>query len=476
MSSNEADGLDFLNSPIVQKSNYLIEANDDYTANEHKFLDQLIADHREDDPEDKDYFFEVRKLLKAFGIGSENHHKLKQMTNKIQSKVIPIFYEGKERRVNILYHCTYHHNEGLISTRFHPDILPHIKGLAKKGHYTKYYLANVHRLSVKYSIKTYTLLQQYRKIGYRYFEYEDFREKLGIPLTGKKAKYSQYGDFKKRVLIPVVSEINNETDLSVDFEERKIGKRVIGLKFLINPNEENSERIRKVVEQEYGSVSYEVIDAEVLDEELGLAEELTDLLRCKKFTASKIIDQYPEEQVRAAISVYKQRCKGTEIKAKSAYFKKLLQEGVSAPSASGQVPKRALKDADSSNENLQAKKSVEQIIKELEAELKEQNREAVQSFLDNRENDPVIEVLLGNWMDVSLFDDKLRKHKKELLNPEVSIIDKLSILKQYKACWAAFMGHMKEAVVPATKKDLVVFAKTKGINIKRQPDESYVLL
>ena len=61
---------------------------------------------------------------------------------------------------------------------------------------------------------------QYKKIGYRKFEVEDFKKKVGAPLT-----YS-YNDLKKRVIVPAQTQLRENTNLAFKFEEIKTGRSV----------------------------------------------------------------------------------------------------------------------------------------------------------------------------------------------------------------------------------------------------------
>jgi len=83
-----------------------------------------------------------------------------------------------------------------------------------------------------YSIRIYELLKQYQKLSMREYYLEELRHVLQID----PGIYEKYNDFKKRVILQAQSEINALTDIKFSFEEIKEGKRVIGLRFNIYPN------------------------------------------------------------------------------------------------------------------------------------------------------------------------------------------------------------------------------------------------
>ena len=89
-------------------------------------------------------------------------------------------------------------------------------------------LQNICKLNSVYAIKLYELLKQYHKIGWRIIDIRELKYMFGIDKG-----YSQYCDFKKRVILIAISEINKNTDLEIEIEEIKKGRKVSEIKFFI---------------------------------------------------------------------------------------------------------------------------------------------------------------------------------------------------------------------------------------------------
>jgi hypothetical protein len=87
-------------------------------------------------------------------------------------------------------------------------------------------------LQSSYSIRIYELLKQYEKLRERSFQLSELREKLGIEDT----EYSLYGNFKQRVLLQAQKELVKITDITFEFKEKKLGRRVVGVLFFIRSN------------------------------------------------------------------------------------------------------------------------------------------------------------------------------------------------------------------------------------------------
>ena len=87
-------------------------------------------------------------------------------------------------------------------------------------------------MNSSYSKRMYLLLKEYNKIGIRTFNVEELQEILKVP----KSYTVKYSDFKKKVLKRAEIDINKHTDLEVSFTERKRGKKVIEISYIIKKN------------------------------------------------------------------------------------------------------------------------------------------------------------------------------------------------------------------------------------------------
>jgi plasmid replication initiation protein len=89
------------------------------------------------------------------------------------------------------------------------------------------------RLRSVYSIRIYELLKQYQRIGKITITIDGLRSMLGI----EPKEYHLYGDFKRFVILVAHKEINEKTDISFEFREKKLGRKVNEIEFIINRKE-----------------------------------------------------------------------------------------------------------------------------------------------------------------------------------------------------------------------------------------------
>ena len=88
-------------------------------------------------------------------------------------------------------------------------------------------MRQIAKLSSAYSIRFYELLVQFKSTGERYITLDKLKERLEI-----SNQYSRFYNFKKRILEPSIKDINNNTDLFVDWDINKKGRLIKGLVFI----------------------------------------------------------------------------------------------------------------------------------------------------------------------------------------------------------------------------------------------------
>lgn len=139
-------------------------------------------------------------------------------------------------------------------------------------------------------------------------------EELRDIVLGESAdavSYSEFKYFRSKVLTPCISEINAESDIQVQLELSKVGKRVTTLQFIVE-KKPNTDEI------------------DLTDEEaLVLVGEMVNL-GIPQSEAKKLTKKQPLDQVRAAISYTKNRLvdkKNTPLENPGAYFRMALAQG-----------------------------------------------------------------------------------------------------------------------------------------------------
>lgn len=125
--------------------------------------------------------------------------------------------------INIIPFAQY--QNGIFEFDLNYMVFPYL--LEINSNFTEYELKFLLSLSSAYAIKLYKLLIQYKNIKKRVFSLDELKTQFGLI-----DKYPQYGPFKKFVIDVSISQINISTDLKVEYNEIKIGRKVEKLEFI----------------------------------------------------------------------------------------------------------------------------------------------------------------------------------------------------------------------------------------------------
>ena len=114
---------------------------------------------------------------------------------------------------------------GTIKLQFAPLIVPYITRL--EAEFTKYDLKMIAKMSSPYAIRMYEFLIQWGSVGKREIELAWIRKTLMI-----EDRYASIKDFKKYVIDVAISQVNEFSDLTASYTQRKTGRIVTHLIFI----------------------------------------------------------------------------------------------------------------------------------------------------------------------------------------------------------------------------------------------------
>ncbi len=127
--------------------------------------------------------------------------------------------------------ASYIDGAGAIQLQFSGVVVPYITKL--EAEFTSYRLEKIANMSSAYGIRLYELLMQWGSVGRREIELEWLRKALMV-----ESEYKAIKDFKKWVIDVALSQINEHSDLTVSYDQRKTGRNVTHLIFTFSPKEE----------------------------------------------------------------------------------------------------------------------------------------------------------------------------------------------------------------------------------------------
>jgi plasmid replication initiation protein len=139
---------------------------------------------------------------------------------------------GAERvtKVRWLSAASYIDGAGAIQLQFAGAMVPYITRL--EAQFTSYRLEKIANMTSAYAIRLYELLMQWGSVGRREVELEWLKRTLQID------GYKAIKDLKKYVIDVAVSQINQHSDMTASYGQRKTGRTVTHLIFTFSPKKE----------------------------------------------------------------------------------------------------------------------------------------------------------------------------------------------------------------------------------------------
>jgi len=231
-------------SPTVVKANSLIQAGYRLTLAEQRVLLSAISIIGKDDaPTDQTTYTVAANALadltgstarRAYQELSEAAHRLYRREVRIEGGP-----NGEDRRrvtmTRWVQEVQYIPDEGRVELRFAHSILPYLSLLQRE--FTSYKLQHVAPMRSTHGVRLYELLQQWRQHGEREIGIDELRRMFGVV-----GRYKAIKDLKKYVLEPAIRDVNECSDLRVEWGQRKAGRRVVAIQFTFRPRADDNQK------------------------------------------------------------------------------------------------------------------------------------------------------------------------------------------------------------------------------------------
>ena len=225
-----------MKNPLVVKDNALINASYNLELTEQRLMLLAIVNARETGQgitADSKLEIQASDYAKHFNVSLDASYKaLKEAVNSLFNRQFSYIAEYKRTgktgivRSRWVSRVFYVDELAILEITFAPDVVPLITRLEQ--HFTSYQLEQVAHLSSKYAIRLYELLIAWRDIGKTpLIVLTEFRIKIGICDN----EYKDMHNLKKRVLEPAIDQINEYTDIIVNYEQHKAGRVITGFSF-----------------------------------------------------------------------------------------------------------------------------------------------------------------------------------------------------------------------------------------------------
>lgn len=205
---------------LIQKSKYNL------TATQQKLIAYVISLIKPTDKEFKKYEISIADFCELCGI-DKNHfyNEFTAIIDDLDSKSFWVKTDEKIYKFRWFLKAEYLYKKGKVRVILDDDMKKYLLELTQN--FSKYELYNILALKSKYSLRIYELFKSYAYQKKKEFDITELKEMLFA------THYVNFKDFRNRVLDKAVNDINYYTDLSVSYETRMKGKKVVSIIFFI---------------------------------------------------------------------------------------------------------------------------------------------------------------------------------------------------------------------------------------------------
>lgn len=151
-----------------------------------------------------------------------NYQQLREATESIGSRMFEIETPERLRQMWLFEYVDYIKGSGSFSVKINESARPYFFEL--KNNFTSMQLKSVLNCSSKYAKRIYGIACQWRSLGIKRFEIEEFKKMLGLIDRKGKEQYSKISQFQERVLDVAIKQINENTDIQIEYELKKRGR------------------------------------------------------------------------------------------------------------------------------------------------------------------------------------------------------------------------------------------------------------
>lgn len=232
-------------SDLVVKSNKLVQAIQTLSLAETRLLQLAIVDARETGKglnTDEPLELSASRYAEAFDVVTDTAYlALIEAEDSLFKRQFTITNDdGTTTKSRWIQDANYRKGEGRILVTLTRVVIDHVTKIdGFEEYFTSYHLQKTANFKSVYAVRLYELLMQWKSVGKTpIFYLEKFREQLGIGIN----EYARMEAFKRRVLDIALDQVNEFSDITVQYEQHKKGRVISGFSFSFKQK-------KKVIEQ-----------------------------------------------------------------------------------------------------------------------------------------------------------------------------------------------------------------------------------
>ena len=215
---------------IIRKAHPIVEAGYKLTIAEQRIILLSLAKLDNRNAESSKVTLYVKDYAQSFGLSETSaYSELEKASRRLYDRSIILKGENETTEFRWIESRTrYHKGEGRISFEFSRRVMPYLFELDKKLGFTQYELLSVSGFKSAYSIRLYELAVKLLGMRNQKVEIDELRRILQLD-----DKYQEFKRLKRDVINLACNEINEKSDLLLNIEPIKLGRRIVALEFQV---------------------------------------------------------------------------------------------------------------------------------------------------------------------------------------------------------------------------------------------------
>ena len=222
----------------VRIHNALTTARYEYTEMQSNIFLVLLSKLKKDGP-DAVYQVTVPEMEEVTG-KQYNHKQLRESTKAMMGRVheMETVHNNREvfRQLVLFKRIDYILGTGIIELEFNEYATPYLFDL--KNNFTSFQVQAALSLTSKHAKRIYQICSQWKDKGEtKKSTLLDLKKILALATEKGQEEYTDLAMFKKKVLDVAVKQINEKTDLRIDYKLEKVGRAFKNIVFTVKPQD-----------------------------------------------------------------------------------------------------------------------------------------------------------------------------------------------------------------------------------------------
>lgn len=214
---------------VVAKDNELIGQMAKFELSELRLIAYCLAHYDSRGNANKLISARINDLTEIFPMDQKSAYAVvRKVMIGLGKKPLEIQTGNRRKFRNWFSGFDYIEGAGEFEFMINPDVQPYLFKL--EGSFTRYRLGDVYQFKSASSWKLYELLKKWLQARSWDIDLDKLRLLLGVA-----GKYPRWSSLDQRIIAPAVKEINNTSDIRVEYSKIKRGRSVTGLCFVIHP-------------------------------------------------------------------------------------------------------------------------------------------------------------------------------------------------------------------------------------------------